>query len=99
MLVPCEVSSCPHSRPCPDHGHLLPARYAHTSLKPTGSTRLWRRRRGFHLARHPLCVECAARGIATLATEVGHIKPRSEGGTDSEANLASLCHAHHRHSD
>jgi 5-methylcytosine-specific restriction endonuclease McrA len=92
MLQPCQVTNCPHAKPCPTHGHLAAARYGQTALKPAGGTRLWRRRRRYQLARSPLCHVCGE-----LATEVGHVLPRADGGSDDPANLRSLCHAHHVH--
>lgn len=38
-----------------------------------------------------LCVACRAQGLVTVATEVDHIVPLSEGGGDNESNLQSLC--------
>lgn len=43
----------------------------------------------------PLCVLCLAEGRTTLATDVDHIVPRREGGSDEASNLQSLCHSHH----
>jgi 5-methylcytosine-specific restriction protein A len=48
-----------------------------------------RRRRW--LFNHPLCVECKRHGRITIAEEVDHIVPLSEGGVDDESNLQSLC--------
>lgn len=38
-----------------------------------------------------LCQPCMRAGRVTLATEVDHVVPRSDGGTDGEANLQSIC--------
>lgn len=43
-----------------------------------------------------LCVVCLGDGVTTLATDVDHVIPKSRGGTDDEANLQSLCDAHHK---
>ncbi|WJY13617.1 HNH endonuclease signature motif containing protein [Pectobacteriaceae bacterium CE90] len=43
-----------------------------------------------------LCVECKKNGIATRASTVDHVLPKSQGGTDAESNLQSLCWPHHR---
>lgn len=53
--------------------------------------RRWRATRGRILSAEPLCRHCRARGHVTLATEVDHIKPLSQGGTDDESNLQPLC--------
>jgi 5-methylcytosine-specific restriction protein A len=42
-----------------------------------------------------LCQVCLAAGITELASEVDHIVPKAEGGTDSESNLQAIsrpCH-------
>lgn len=50
------------------------------------------------LRREPLCRFCNEAGRVTLATDVDHITPRAEGGSDHPDNLRSLCHAcHSRH--
>ncbi|GAB7144423.1 hypothetical protein LRC484719_30160 [Mycobacterium riyadhense] len=58
-----------------------------------GSTRQWRKIRAAKLRATPICeyVDCRH-----PATEVDHIMPRAEGGTDDWGNLASLCGEHHR---
>ena len=55
--------------------------------------------RAAFLREHPLCgmspageSGCLARGITTEATELDHIKPRSQGGSIySPMNLQALC--------
>lgn len=52
----------------------------------------WNNRRRLVLDRdNHQCVECGARG-----TEVDHVVPRSEGGTDDLSNLSTKCVYHHR---
>ena len=55
-----------------------------------GYGRRWQRLRKMQLAREPLCRECDG-----IATQVDHIVPKSEGGTDDQENLQSLCHSCH----
>lgn len=43
-----------------------------------------------------LCCECKKVGRLTPATEVDHIIPKSQGGTDEPDNLQSLCNACHK---
>ena len=41
--------------------------------------------------RDPLCAECKRHGRVTLARQRDHIKPLTEGGTDTEDNVQGLC--------
>lgn len=47
------------------------------------------------LALEPLCRECLAQGMITEATEVDHVRALSQGGTDTNDNVQSLCATHH----
>ena len=42
-----------------------------------------------------LCQSCNAKGRATPATEVHHIKAKANGGTDDPANLTAICRECH----
>lgn len=44
-----------------------------------------------YLARNPLCVVCGRLGRVRAATEVHHVKPIAEGGSDADENLMALC--------
>ncbi|MBK9272934.1 MAG: HNH endonuclease [Flavobacteriales bacterium] len=59
----------------------------------------WRRLRRMILSRSPLCADPfgdhAAAGRVELATDVDHIVPRRDGGSDHAANLQTLCHSCH----
>jgi len=57
----------------------------------------WKKTRDDHLEKHPYCVDpYQVHGASqVLATDVDHVTPRKEGGTDDENNLQSLCHACH----
>jgi 5-methylcytosine-specific restriction protein A len=46
----------------------------------------WQKRRGIFLRQHPLCAQCSA-----PATDVDHITPKRQGGSDDESNLQPLC--------
>ena len=61
-----------------------------------GYTNAWYRLRAWHIARHPLCAHCEARGVVTPAQDVDHINPISNGGDNLDPdNLQSLCRACH----
>ena len=55
----------------------------------------WRRVRARYVTLHPLCEMCLKEGKLTPVEEVHHIKPVSQGGTNSESNLMSLCRSCH----
>jgi 5-methylcytosine-specific restriction protein A len=52
----------------------------------------WRKVRRLKLNAHPMC---QWPGCDRPASDVDHIRPRAQGGDDSDANLQSLCHSHH----
>lgn len=72
---------------------------AHKSVqwtkKPTATKRITGRKlqrmRADLFARAPLCAECQRHGRVSLATQRDHIKPLSEGGTDTQDNEQGLC--------
>lgn len=65
--------------------------------KERGYSTAWRKLRKLVLSRdNYLCQECLKHGKVTPASEVDHILPKSEGGTDDKENLQSLCHDCHR---
>ena len=54
--------------------------------------RPWRRLRDSILQRDKyLCQPCKAQGRYTEATQVDHIVPQAEGGTDDRVNQQSIC--------
>lgn len=53
--------------------------------------RPWRRLRDAVLAREPLCRTCQAQGRIREATQVDHIIPLAQGGTNAVSNLAPIC--------
>jgi 5-methylcytosine-specific restriction protein A len=42
-----------------------------------------------------MCQVCADSGRVSVATEVDHIIPKVEGGTDDPSNLQAICHTCH----
>ena len=51
----------------------------------------WRKIRARYMRKEPLCEACREQGKIELATLVHHKKPLSDGGTNDEENLMSLC--------
>lgn len=43
-----------------------------------------------------LCQPCKRAGRVTIATEVDHIIPKSQGGTDDDDNLQTICSPCHK---
>jgi 5-methylcytosine-specific restriction protein A len=57
----------------------------------------WDKRRARILARDcGICQACLAAGHVHQGTEVDHIVPKAEGGTESDDNLQTICKAAHR---
>lgn len=56
----------------------------------------WKKVRNLYIAKHPLCEVCTMRGFVTIAREIHHRVPLSEGGSLlEESNLQALCHSCH----
>lgn len=47
------------------------------------------------LRANPLCVHCAGKGIVRAATQVDHIIPLHQGGTETSDNRQGLCNECH----
>ena len=102
---PCKKPACPHlsrdgSGWCKEH-YTEPEsgwwRTSKGSRQARGYGAQWDRLRARVLARDKrLCLSCKELGIATPATEVDHIIPKSQGGTDSITNLQSICKDCHK---
>lgn len=73
---------------CPKH---KPVRNVDTSHYD----RRWQKIRAWYLRRRPLCADCQIAGRLTPATEVHHIIPVRDGGSDAEENLLGLCKSCH----
>lgn len=57
--------------------------------------REWRGVREHYVSAHPLCECCLKQGRMAPVDEVHHIIPVSQGGTNEESNLMSLCKSCH----
>lgn len=55
----------------------------------------WRHLRTLVLREEPWCRRCSDEGKLVRSTQVDHIKPRAQGGTDTRSNLQGLCASHH----
>jgi 5-methylcytosine-specific restriction protein A len=61
-----------------------------------GFGRPWRRLRESILNRDPLCVNLfGIKDHVALSTDVDHILPVAQGGTEDASNLQGLCHSCH----
>ncbi|WP_418790928.1 HNH endonuclease [Phosphitispora sp. TUW77] len=98
---PCSQPGCSKltdGRFCEEHAKQEAARYEKYQRDPATKKRYgrtWKRIRDRYIADHPLCEQCKKSGKITHAQEVHHIKPLSEGGTNAEDNLMSLCSSCH----
>ncbi len=67
------------------------------SRQARGYGRLWEKLRAAALARDlHLCQPCKRAGRVTPATEVDHITPKAQGGTDTLENTQAICGPCHR---
>lgn len=60
------------------------------SAAKRGYDRKWRRIRAMYLKKHRRCVVCGEQ-----ATEVDHIIPLADGGSNKWENLQAMCKSHH----
>ena len=103
---PCAYPGCPRpaqrgSRYCDLHAQFEKAvarEYERRRGSPSkrGYDSQWQRVRAIKLAEQPLCEDCLAEGVITLATEVHHVdKGAAAQGMHDVARLLSLCKKHH----
>lgn len=85
---PCSQPGCPNLE-CREHRR--PRRAGRRpSAAARGYGRRWQRLRKMFLRANPLCVECGA-----AASEVDHIIPLRQGGSNRWDNLQALCKSCH----
>ena len=100
---PCRYQGCPKlvdndSGYCNEHAKLVLRNYDRYLRSPRHDKRYgyrWRKLRTRFLNSHPFCEQCRQQGRYTLATEVHHVKPLADGGTNELSNLMSLCRSCH----
>ncbi len=100
---PCRYKDCPKlvsnaSGYCEEHEKMISRHYDKFVRSPEHDKRYgyrWRKVRNLVMARNPFCEQCKSEGRYTLATEIHHIKPLAEGGTNDLDNLMSLCRSCH----
>ena len=97
---PCAYPGCPNlttERYCSVHKTIASREYQKTR-DPATTTRYgseWRRIRNRYISQHPLCKRCEQEGRLTPATDVHHIAPLADGGTNADDNLMSVCKSCH----
>lgn len=98
---PCSWPGCgllADGRYCDEHRHLAERAYNRYGRDPETRKRYgreWRRIRERYIHAHPLCEQCEKDSRLTIAEEVHHILPLSEGGTHDGQNLMALCKSCH----
>jgi 5-methylcytosine-specific restriction protein A len=98
---PCRYPGCPRLTDhtyCEEHEKMMQRHYdTFTRGYSTGKRygRQWRKIRTRYVRKHPLCERCLLEGRYVPVEEVHHIVPLSEGGSNDESNLMSLCHSCH----
>jgi 5-methylcytosine-specific restriction protein A len=84
---PCRIAACPNLQPCPQHPPQ--GRWeGRGSSAARGYGYAWQQLRTQVLARDGFRCACGA-----PATQVDHVVPKVQGGTDHPGNLASRCNA------
>jgi 5-methylcytosine-specific restriction protein A len=96
--APCREPGCPALVTWPDIyclEHRRERERERGSASARGYGQRWREIRLAKLKVNPLCEMCEAGGMTEPATEVHHVLPLEEGGTNSSDNLMSLCRSCH----
>lgn len=99
----CRIPGCPQLSHggglCDEHKAQYQQQLNARRLTPTqrGYGPSWKAIRDEIIEKHPYCADPyqVHGGSQVPATDVDHVIPRKEGGTDAENNLQSLCHACH----
>ena len=104
---PCRFKNCPaltdsasgycqeHEKPTLQEQRRIYNQFGRTPEAKKRYNYQWRKLRAFFIARNPFCEMCKRQGKFTAATEVHHIKPLADGGTNDFENLMPLCKSCH----
>ena len=99
---PCAYPGCgrlaEREQYCAEHQKVMDKQYNQHERDPASNKRYgraWKRIRDRYVHKHPLCEQCLKKGRYVAVEEVHHILPLSEGGTNEESNLMSLCRSCH----
>ena len=98
---PCAYPNCPKLTDglyCEEHKKIANQQYEKYGRRYKRSERYgsaWQKVRDRYVKLHPFCEMCFEEGHIGHADIVHHIKPLSEGGTNDESNLMSVCFHHH----
>lgn len=77
---------------CPDHSKPWAWRDPTKTTTERGYGHDWPKRRARILDRDQHhCLPCLRRGVSRRAFHVDHIVPKSQGGSDDDTNLQSVC--------
>lgn len=89
--------SAPRHKPMPRIAPRHEAQGAKENYGQGRGGRPWRRKRAAVMKRDGyVCQPCKQQNRVTLATEVDHVIPQAEGGTDDESNLQAICETCHK---
>lgn len=96
---PCRAPVC-GNKTTASHGYCEEHEHLHkpwATRKGSGrGGRPWRRKRDAVMRRDKgLCQPCLKNNRVTPASQVDHIIPKAEGGTDADSNLQAICKACH----
>lgn len=100
---PCKFKNCPlltdsASGYCLQHEKLAESNYNRFGRTQDAKKRYgykWQKIRAVFLSQNPLCEMCKRDGEFNTATEVHHVKPLADGGSNSFDNLMALCKSCH----